>query len=373
MFTDERHFVTLALASVSALVERDYAAHSNDLTSVQDLLGGVIEAATPVRARGVIMAAKGCLAAYDEMPKPAEASDGYAQSVMTLDRLVNQYASGLYEIDPEFAPNTNLKPLAQNIAEPGRATDVIDVSVMGPDWADFSRRASATLESLLPMVHDHDRPALEKLLKINRRQNGEAVAAPSDSQENEAPLRRAAKQAEPRISIEALMLPVTNALLSTAHSQDIPISVSYGLGNLDMAKEQSALVTEALIAGGNQMILALPQKARLAGTVQIAITAYPQGQDIRLDMRVPHIDVSQSQKTLTLNEQAFSALKAIGGDVSLLSAPDDVRQDGALMRFLYRNNSGARAAALKSEAAEQSAALRFDESSLQTRMSEALA
>lgn len=362
MFTDERHFVTLALANVKALVERDYAAPRQELTSVQALLSAVIEAATPMRARGVIMAAKDCLSAYDKMAKPAEASDAYSQSVMTLDRLVNQYASGLYEIDPEFAPSGALKSSAQNMLKSNRALAEINTSQMGQDWDDFSRRAGATLEALLPMAHDHDRPALEKLLEINRRQHGELPAP-----------KLPAQQHEPRISIEALMLPVTNALLSTAHSQAVPISVSYGLGSLDMSKADSARVTQALIAGGNQMISALPQKARLSGTVQIAITAYLTGSDIRLDMRVPHIDPSQPQASLSLQGQAYSAFRDIGGHVSLHSAPNDARQDGAIMRFVFPQISGAKAISTRGGISEQSAALRFDASDLQTRMSEALA
>ncbi|WP_017931193.1 hypothetical protein [Robiginitomaculum antarcticum] len=195
MFKAEREFVKTSRAHLDVL------RGALPLLQWQIIIGAcdiLTQSAQSVRARGIALAARQCGAAAN-----AENETLCAHMLTALVTLTDQYAAGLAEIDTREATAIYAEHTPQSAGHPHPASPLPDTS----------GAARERLANVIHLATETERPALQKLIAVSRAANDAAMPAP-----------RADIAMQP---FEALMLPVTNAALSSAHHHGLRVSLSY--------------------------------------------------------------------------------------------------------------------------------------------------
>ena len=202
MYQPERDFVSCARERMQLLSSGEHVgAAALDAALQMACLEDISASAKTVTARAVMVCANRCASGLND-----GADIGF--DLATLGRLIEQFASGLAEIDFD-APKANI-PAAKDIA-------VIEMPVSNDNRKAAAARAASTLEPLIANAPQNNRAALTRLIAVSA---GEQVASPAAVSDN-APL------AEKFISLESLIAPVTSSALSRAHLAHKRISLSY--------------------------------------------------------------------------------------------------------------------------------------------------
>ncbi|NNC38786.1 MAG: hypothetical protein EX271_02060 [Acidimicrobiales bacterium] len=200
MYIDERHFVKTATQEMSFLEQIWGAPRTDDrlnrIEKSAQTLDAIKSTAISVQARGVYRAAILC---EDVLSRLADDNEPrMIAPLVELKRLINLYADGLFEIDPEFA---------EIIHNP-------DITV--PDTAKanlgLSEAHAKAAQTLQPLVHkvqnDNLRTALKTLMQPVLVEEPETVN-------------------QQTMSLDALIQPVSNAVLSEARHCGKIVTVSY--------------------------------------------------------------------------------------------------------------------------------------------------
>ena len=256
MYIDERHFVKTAIQNMGVLerawtdIDTSLASARVDQTNAS--LDKIKSTAASVQARGVYRAAVMCENVLARLN--ADNMTKMTSSLVELNRLVHSYADGLFEIDPEFAEVIN-QP--EEIAEELPKTDV--------NLADAHASAVKTLSPLIQRVKDDKlRSALTSLMQ--------PVTMNSS--------RRSDRKT---MSLDALIQPISNLVLSEARHCGKVVTVSYAADFADLSFEIAETVQDILEAACLKIVAkGIPKASEtLPGTTpQISLTGQSRGGNI---------------------------------------------------------------------------------------------
>ena len=247
MYIDERHFVKTATQSMDVLERMwsiDCSVQSTDRSDHSLYkLAAIKSTASTVQARGVYRAAVLCEDVLSRLNVESPAK--LHSSLSELQRLINSYAEGLFEIDPEFAETIN----QPDIVADGNS-DVPDVHTV----------SAQTLNDLLPLVKSAGlRRSLQTLMQP-------IAVEPFETSDRKT------------MSLDALIQPISNLVLSEARHNGKNVTVSYAADFADISFEtgetlQDLLESACLNIVANGIEPAAPTQANAAATTpQISIT-----------------------------------------------------------------------------------------------------
>lgn len=252
MYIDERHFVKTATQKMDFLEQVWTAGESNGVRDRNDQSSAALDAikttAASVQARGVYRAAVLCedvlsRLTSDNMPK-------MKSSLVELQRLINLYADGLFEIDPEFAAL-----LHRPDAMPQPETHLSEIHA----------NAVATLSPLVHRVDDIDlRNALKSLMQP-------------------VSIGTSEKMDRKSMSLDALIQPISNLVLSEARHCGKIVTVSYAADFVELTFDVAQTMQDILEAACLKIVsqgIPKPSKAELGATPQISLTGQLRGGNI---------------------------------------------------------------------------------------------
>lgn len=290
MFEAERDFVSTARAQLGVLAGARENMQWQIIHGACDIIEGK---ASGVRARGVALAAS--QGAQSARREDARACAG-ALTAMT--QLIEQYATGLTEIDtPEaIALYQGVAPRAPQ--EPSLALQI--------DRSAQHMRGRDILNDLMPLARADESPALLKLIGLSRASHDRA--------------------ASDMVAFETLMLPLTNAALSRAHQHSLRVSLSYDGPETELLQDLAPIFKEALCAL-TQYRIDTALSARPAALHHIALTA----QQSASGLTVRYEDGGLPEQSARLDElPAIITLAGAGGwlandgDAIILHCPNKV-------------------------------------------------
>ena len=276
MFEAQRDFVTIAREQLDVL-------GAAGLQMQWQIIGGACDIihtkAGNVRARGVALCAQQCMTAANREDETA-----CAQMIGAMTQLIEQYATGLAEVDtPDaIAIYKGLKP----------SHALAPVNMHQPDRSVMQNAARDTLASTLKYANSTETAALTKLIALSRPANDQTESA-------QAPLQ----------AFETLMLPLTNATLSHAHHHDLRVSLSYDGSETELSQDLASTFKAALCAL-SQYRIETALCAKPATLHHIALTAQqsPSGLTVRYE------DGGAAEQSARLDElPAIIELAAAGG------------------------------------------------------------
>ena len=286
MYIAERHFVTTAKAQLRLLVRMDDAVNMMTHGEIKTAIHSIKLAARPVKARAVYRAALLC---EDVLNRNPITSTNFQTSLRSLKTLVNLYADGLLEIDPDFKSVLLDGTITQNIATPERAHEIQDAQIAA------NENAVKTLTPLLKFVRSKGTSdALEILTKYNQNLS---------SNEDTPKLLR------PSVQFEAMMRQVTNQTLSTARAQSKDVSISYA-SDFETIAQTTAAPLKFLLENTCLEIVknSLPETTNTQKrTWQISLTGHKKNKNLEISLTWPG---------MPLSAQAVQTLKALPLQVS---------------------------------------------------------
>lgn len=306
MYSAERHFVTTAHMQLRLMASEGVG----ETKIFDDAIEKIKQAATPVQARAVYRAALLCEDVLGRCGSTANCN--FRTALARLKSLVDLYANGLYEIDPEFNFAANGKT-AQPVQ---KDNEVISAAQQKDQLKAANQNAAETLKPLLRLVKDGEpRDALHFLIG-------------NDDQPNRVP-----KTQNLQIQFDRLMRQVTNYTLGEARAKGKNISISYAADfetiDADITPDiQKILQTLCVDIVRNGLVIDGDLTASMAQNWQISLTGNvarrTSGQDLTftlnwrgqtlsgLSTRVqqPGVQITQNteQKNSGLDEQALTLI-----------------------------------------------------------------
>jgi hypothetical protein len=264
---EARDFVNSTIASMDLLLSD---ARLN-IELAQSKLRDIELDAKTLRAKGISRAAKAVLTCYESghsQPK----IDG---RLMTLYKLVAQYAEGLNEIAPVVTEET--------IQEERRELE------------DRHAKARETLIPLIPLAGD-SAAALKRLAGLSA----------------DITIRAS----EPHVSFESLMPDITNSALRTARNQGKSVSLSYAADGLALANSQVETVREQLEDIVTRLIstqIATPSRRiskglSRGGHIDISAQETAEGLDISVECDGKTVSLFPSMKEVKAETQSSTRM-----------------------------------------------------------------
>jgi hypothetical protein len=288
MYIDERHFVKTAIQKMDLLEQVWTACESNghpDLARQSSAaLDAIKAAAASVQARGVYRAAILCEDVLSRLTPDNTVKMNSA--LVELHRLVHLYANGLFEIDPEFATL-----LHQPEAIPQLDTHLSEIHA----------KAVQTLSPLAHRVDDIDlRNALKTLMQP-------------------VPIGSPEKPDRKTMSLDALIQPISNLVLSEARHCGKIVTVSYAADFADLTFEVAETIQDILEAACLEIVsqgIAKSSKTEFGSTPQISLTGQSQGGNVLFSISWTGLKIDAvASSHLGLNTQ-MKILEQRGGTYS---------------------------------------------------------
>ena len=267
-----------------------------DVSDIQDALVEISDQAQRLHARAIDRAAQAAMS-MSEGSDSFQTSTGWNGQIRVLDGLIQQYTSGLIEIETELqgdAPSVDnsLLALDNDLLTKDSLTEETHFDLEG-----LHREAKKTLKPLLRFAeNENDREALTHLLALDL------------SVEN--PARK-----EVSFEFESLIPVFTNAALRTARQTDKVVSVSYVCEAIDMAVSKR-LSVEALLQIAAEWIVnvavdlpAIRQAREQSGAGHIAVTVTQSAKTIAIVL-----NVADSEPIEAMNFPKNEALDLLQGN-----------------------------------------------------------
>lgn len=300
-----RQFCTDASQHLAMLLGQAESGVAPDDKS-QDALIALQQSAKAVQGRAIYRAAHQAIEA-------SQALDGLRQyhgQLLSLNKLVGQYQSGLEEIEAALGNEADDKtPL------PAAAPDS-HISVP----PDIHARFEQAREILLPLLPHCDTPehakALSRLAQITP-QHGVA-AKTIEAIETPAVLS---------VDFETLMPGFTSHVLSAARIADKTVSISYAADNVWIPNEKAALIEEALCQLGTVCVKQVLEPAALrqyrgeSGAGHIAVTAAARGVDLIVTLDCAGTEAREATLSQSLSGMSVSSVFSHNVQSLTLTAP----------------------------------------------------
>lgn len=252
MYTDERHFVKTAIQKMDYLEKVWTAVDSNEHKEHADHTNSALDVikttSASVHARGIYRAAILCEDVLSRLTPDNTMKMNSA--LVELKQLINLYAGGLFEIDPEFA-----------------------VLVYQPDsntQADthLSDAHAQAVQTLSPLVYGVEDKKLRSALKTLMRP---------------VQIYSAEKPGCKTMSLDALIQPISNLVLSEARHCGKIITVSYAADFTELSFETAETMQGILEASCLKVVsqgIPKPSKIEHGSTPQISLTGQSRGGNI---------------------------------------------------------------------------------------------
>lgn len=298
MYIDERHFVKTTLQKMDFLEQVWSEPHENTRSRRAEqsatALDTIKSTAVSVQARGVYRAAILCEDVLSRLTLENETR--MISALVELKRLINLYADGLFEIDPEFA-----ETLKQG--ETG-ASDIY-----------ITKAHAKAVQTLKPLAQNVDDTGLRQALKVLMHPISLDSAFDADQKS---------------MSLDALIQPVSNLVLSEARHCGKIVTVSYAADfdalEFDLAKTlQDALEASCLTILRHG--IPGPSPTSVGATPQISLTG-----QMRAGQLLFSISWMGAEIKLTGDDQLefrtqLLKLKQMGGTFSInnLSLSDNLK------------------------------------------------
>jgi hypothetical protein len=297
MYQPERDFVSCARERMQLLLSGD----SLDTATQNACLQDISASAKTVTARAVMMCADRCAVGLN-----ADIETHF--ELRTLNRLIEQFASGLAEIDTQA---------------PQAAVPAPEPALVSNDNIQAAKDAAKLLEPLIVLAPQTRRAALSSLV---------AFASGNDTDRVLAPVT------DKTISLESLIAPVTSSALSRAHLGHKRISLSYACEDALVHEDIAAPLQKLLSALCATLIVqsvrhpGVREAAGLAATSQIALTANADASGLALDVFCDDLPLSHEALQSPSLERAIADYRVVGG---AFDAAQD-RTAGSLLSITHK-------------------------------------
>jgi len=292
MYIDERHFVKTAIQNMDVL-ETAWTDFTSELDAARTdktntALSAIKMTASTVQARGVYRAVVLCEDVLARLT--TDSMTKMTSSLVELNRLVHLYADGLFEIDPEFAEIIN---------QPEEAIKAIPEADIG--LSDAHADAVKTLSPLIGRVQDTKlRDALTSLMQPVS-VNGTRL---SDRK---------------TMSLDALIQPISNLVLSEARHCGKVVTVSYAADFADLSFEVAETVQDILEAACLKIVthgIPKPSQTKLGTTPQISLTGQSRGANILFSVSWMGESIDTPDNPTAGFQNQMKALEQRGGSYS---------------------------------------------------------
>lgn len=302
--TAERDFIALAGGHMTALTGGHLSARQA-ASALQDIL----TSAQSVKAKAVMLCAQQCrdaaLSAASDTPAP----------IHVLRRLIDQFAGGLFEIDPGARRATGY-------GLPDSAEDVAPEVLVTPVSTELAKQAARTLTPLIRFAPCENQPALRTLMTLS----GQGQIASSAAHDNSA------RPSRHLVPLESIIAPITSRALTAAHLAYKQVSLSYACDEISVHNGLSTPL-QALIGALCDILIersvrhpTAREAAGQSGTAQISLTASHSQSGLMIDIFCDDLALSNTVLDSHVIGSALDAFAREGGRLDMAKG----RETGAL-------------------------------------------